>query len=51
MQFLTEIVFAEIHERSKIISYCLLLFWLVKHEHFLKFISRKWDFLSFYTEI
>ena len=47
MQFSKKIVFAELHQRSKIISYCLLLFWLVKHKHFLKFISRKWIFFVF----
>ena len=48
---LTEIIFAELHQRSKIASYCLLLFWLVEHNYFLKFIWCKWIFFSFFTEI
>ena len=51
MQFAKEIEFGELHQRSKIINYCLLLFWLVKHEHFLKFIWRIWIFSSLILEI
>ena len=47
MQFLTEIVFTELHQKNKIISYCLLLFWLVKNKHFLNFILRKYIFFIF----
>ena len=45
----TWIVFAELHQRSKIISYCLLLFWLVNHKHFLTFIWCKWFSLFLYS--
>ena len=34
MQFWIDIVFGELHQISKVISYSFLLFWLVKHEHF-----------------
>ena len=45
--FLKEIVYVELYQSSKIISYCLLLFWLVALEHFIKFISHKWIFFIF----
>ena len=41
MQFLKEIEFRELRQKSKIISFCLLLFRLVKHEHFLKWGSPR----------